>query len=123
MFTPDQLERIDDYCVEQEKRETTDEQLWEQLHEINKRAIGIQGVLPLVYGLAFSFEHDYKDWRRLWNGFVLELNADLPVKELIIWHLTKRGDKYIERWVKENEEFMREHSKQAQIAAWHQLNA
>ncbi len=99
-----EIHRIQNIVVESHKQRFTDDDLWERLIQRTDREIEILKRLPLAYNRTFggnSFHH----WD--WNKLAVELQASQPVIELIIWHLTKRGDKDISQWVSSHEEFKR----------------
>lgn len=104
MLSDAEIQRIEQYSVESHKRLISDDELWERLLQRTDRELEILKKLPLAYSRTFGGSSLHQ---REWNKLVVELHASQPVIELIIWHLTKRGDKDISDWVISHEEFKR----------------
>jgi hypothetical protein len=118
MLSTEETERIHRYSVEFGRQRYSNEHLWARLNELNDREIEIVQLIPTAYRLAFSWRADAGLWREHWNRLLNELSASRPVIELIIWHLTRRGDDAIAGWLSAKEEAKRQLAVKAQHAAW-----
>lgn len=108
MLTAEQIENIQAHSVESQRQTYSDERLWSRLLELNQRQNELVQLIAFTYELGFSWRNDFRLWQRRWNTVLSELNTNQPLIDLIIWHLTRRGDSAISDWQKTDEQGKRE---------------
>lgn len=116
------IERWQHYSVEGQRAEYSDADLWEWLMRMKKRETELLQLVGIAYRHAHSWRRDRKLWLKRWNSVVDELNTNQPMIDLLIRHLTKRGDATIVDWVSRHSALQRQLAARADIVGWKQAN-
>ncbi|MEG3155519.1 hypothetical protein U1700_11545 [Sphingomonas sp. RB1R13] len=114
MLNSEEIERIERYSVESQRHRYSDAELWAWLIELNERDNEVVQLLPTAYNRASKS----CAYGKVWNRLIVELNANQPMKDLIVWHLQRRGDETVTDWLSQNEERQRALAAAAQRKAW-----
>lgn len=122
-LSPELYEATKRDIIKKGRQEYSDADLWEWLLELYCREIEILKQVHVVCRLGFSGSNDYKFWRSYWDRLCVELRGIVEMMELIVWHLTMRGDTAIAYWVVEAEEFKRQGNKQWLREAYWSVNS
>lgn len=98
MLTEEQIRQIENGVVERHRQLYSDDELWAMLDKRETRLNQIMELIPHYYMLASRDAKDYKLWKAELDRLSREYAAALPVVELIVWHLEKRGLTEAAKW-------------------------
>ncbi len=109
MPTDEQIKRAEKYHVWKARQIFSDDELWEKILDLYGREIEIRSVLFTCYKSAHELTGKRrKFWQAVWSDLVNELDANTWLQGRFIWHLQKRGDPNVDRFVEECKEYARE---------------
>lgn len=105
------------HIVEDEKTRHSNNDLWTRLLGLYDREVEILKLLP--YAMRGSH---IRKWKRYYEKLLIEYESTKSMMELIVWHLTQRGDNAIGDWVEHTDAFKRHKESEWQNVAYRSWN-
>lgn len=90
-LSPSQVDDIHNYAVQNEKRRTSDDQLWSRLFDVYNREVGLKANIGTYCKLGNSKGKKRDFWHTIWTRLCAELEGSDNSIRLIGWHLSRRG--------------------------------
>lgn len=83
------------------RKNYSDEALWEMIFARQARQEEIERLLPKYYANAHGAVKAWRQWRPKWDNLVIEYDCNNNMIGLIVRHLKQRGDTCVEKFVRE----------------------